>query len=278
GALAFAFTVPFSYAYSTIIGIGSRVVGTQVQSIESSGSAASKLKNGYLPKVVEQYAKAHHINPNKFNFHVEAPPGADLVVISGKGTLTQADDYMAIEQAAAQMLIAADDRVTKSQQAQLQTQLAQAQAALDQLQDPQNQKLLKSQIDSLEAYKKQAQGQQITASHHAGNASNAMTLLLLGTQAQQSDQQLSTLQQQLNNLSSNIASQKSSVDSLKTQLNNLEVTRIVAGPMRSLKHVGMGWPTIIVIGAIMGVFLGLIASLSVNFVLAVRKRIMHEKV
>lgn len=277
GALAFALAVPFSYAYSTIIGIGSRVVGTQVQPIESSGSAASKLKHGYLPKVVEQYAKSHHVDPNKFNFEVEAPPKADLVVISGKGTLAQADDYMAIEKSAAQLLIEADSRVTKSQQAQLQTQLSQAQAALDQLESPQNQELLKSQINSLEAYKKQAQGQQIAASHHVGNASSAMTLLLLGTQAQQSDQQLLTLQQQLNNLSSNIASQKSTVNSLKTQLDNLEVTRIVAGPMRSLKHVGLGWPTIIIIGAILGVFLALLASLSVNFVVAVRKRIMLEK-
>ncbi len=277
GALAFALAIPFSYAYSTIIGIGSRVVGTQVQPIESSGSAASKLKNGYLPKVVEQYAKAHHIDPNKFNFDVEAPPEADLIVISGKGTPAQADDYMAIEKSAAQLLVEADSRVTKSQQAQLQTQLSQAQATLDQLQDPQNQKLLKSQIDSLEAYKKQAQGQQIAASRHVGNASSAMTLLLLGTQAQQSDQQLLTLQQQLNNLSSNIASQKTSVNSLKTQLDNLEVTRIVAGPMRSLKHVGLGWPTIIIIGAVLGVFLALLASLSVNFIFAVRKRVMQEK-
>lgn len=275
--LLIAFLVPRSYEYTTTLEIGSRVVGTQIQPVESPGSAASKLKNGYLPEVLQQYARAHRLDARKFNFDVEAPAKADLVVISGKGTQAQAESYIAIEKAAAQLLVTSDARITRNQQVQLQAQLAQAQSKLDQLKDPANRQLLKSQIDSLQIYQKQARKQQLSASHRAGGASGAMTQLLLGNQVQQADQQLLTLKQRLNNLASNITSQKAAVTSLKTQLDNLQVTRIVAGPMQSLKHVGLGRSVIAILGAVVGVILALLAAAGANYLSAVRRRLQPEE-
>ena len=275
-ALALAFIIPHSYEYTTTIEIGSRVVGTQVQPVESPQSAASKLKNGYLPQVVQQYAQANRVDPKKLNFDAAAPEKADLVIITGKAPRALAGSYMAIEKSAAQLLAASDARITKSQQAQLQTQLAQAQSKLDQLQDPANRKLLKSQIDSLEAYQKRAQDQQIDASRHTNGASGAMTLLLLGTQAQQSDQQLLTLQQQLNNLPSDITSQKAAVQSLKAQLDNLQMTQVIAGPIRSLDPVGLSRKLIVILGAIVGAILALFAAGVSNYIVAVRRRLAES--
>lgn len=277
GAVALAFLVPLAYEYTMTIEIGSRIVGTQIQSVESPQSAASKLKNGYLPEVVQQFAKAHHLDPKKFTFEVAAPEKVDLVIISGKGPLTRAESYMAIERSAAQLLAVSDARITRSQQAQLQTQLAQAQSKLDQLKDPANQQLLRSRIDNLEAYRKRTQDQQIAASHHASGASSAMTLLLLGTQAQQSDQQLLTLQQQVNNLPSNITSQKAIVQSLKTQLDNLQTTQIIAGPMRSMDPVGLSRKLIVILGAVIGAILALLTVGALNYVAAVRRRLLTEE-
>lgn len=277
GAIIFVFLVPPAYDYSTTIEIGTRVVGTSIQSVESSDSAASKLQKGYLPEMVRQYAKTHSVDPRKFNFDVAAPAKANLVVISGKGTLSQADTYMAIEKSAAQLLVASDARITKNQQAQLQTQLAEAQSKLVQLKDPANRKLLKSQIDNLEAYQKQARDQQITASRHSNGTNSAMTLLLLGTQAQQADQQLLTLQQQLNNLPSNITSQQAAVKGLETQLDNLQATSIAAGPMRSLKPVGLGRAVIVILGAVIGVILALLAAAAANYLVAVRQRLTADE-
>ena len=276
GALLAVFLIPRSYSYSTTIEIGSQVVGTQIQPIESSGNAASKLQQGFLPEVVQQYAQSHGLDPRKFTFDAEAPGQADLVVITGQGPLAQAEAYMGIEKSAAQLLINADARITKNQKAQLMAQFAQAKATLDQLKDPENQQLLKSQIGNLQAYQKLAQDQQIASSHNSGNASVAMSLLLLGSQAQQANQQLLALQQQLNNLPSNIASQEAALRSLRAQLDNLQVTRIVAGPMRSIKPV-VSSLVIVILGVVVGMILALIAAVLANYCSAVRRRIAGER-
>jgi uncharacterized protein involved in exopolysaccharide biosynthesis len=272
-AVLIAFLVPRAYDYNTTIEIGSQVVGTQIKPIESADSAASKLRKGYLPQVVANYAQAHRLDPKKFGFNVNAPSGANLVVVSGAGRINQGDHFMAIEKAAAGLLVASDARVIKSQQAQLTGKIAKAQAKLVQLQSPANKALLQAQAKNLKRYTSRARKQQIASSGHSGGASGAMAQLLLSTQVQKAIQQLTTTQQTLNNLPSEIASQKAAVKSLQTQFDNIQQTQIVAGPMRSIEPTGLSRKVIVIIGIVVGIVLALLAAGLANYGVAVRRRL-----
>ncbi len=272
-----AFFAPRSFEYTTTIEIGSRVVGAQVQPIESADSAASKLQKGYLPQVVTRYSQAHHLDPRQFSFHVEAPAQANLVIISGRGRREQADHFKAIEKAAARLLVASDARVIKNQQAQLSAQVAKAAASLAQLKNPENKKLLQTEAENLRHYAKQARQQQIASSGDNDRASGAMSQLLLNTQVQQAIERLTTVQQQLNNLPSKIASQAAAVKSLRTQLDNIQLTRIVAGPIRSIEPAGLSRTVTVIIGVVAGVILALLIAGCANYAAAVRRRLARPE-
>ncbi len=277
-ALALALLIPKKYDYSTTIQIGTQVVGGQLQPIEPPDSAAKKLENGFLPQIVQQQAQQNGIDPKNLSFEVDSPLNTNLVIISGKAPANLADNFTSIEKAAAQALINSELPLTKIMRARLESQLADAQANVRELENPKYKKLLQTEVTSLADFKKQARQQQLEASRHARGANDAMTSLLLGNQVQQAENQLSKLQQKLQiKLPGQIASAKAKVSSIKAEIANLQASQIVTGPLRSVKPTSLPRSLIVVLGVVMGVLLALLAAAGSNYISAVRERILRAQ-
>lgn len=276
--LVVALVFPKKYEYSTTIQIGTQVVGDQLQPIEPPDSAAKKIDNGFLPQIVQQQAKKNGINPKKLSFGVSSPPKTNLVIISGKAPDTLSQTFISVEKDAAQALINSELPLTKVMRAKLESKLADAQANVQELEDPKYKQLLKKQIASLEGFKNQAQKQELASSQHAGSANDAMSSLLLGKQVQDSESQLANLQQTLEvNLPGKIASAKAKVSSIKAEIDNLQASQIVAGPLKSVEPSGLPRSIIAILGAIIGVILALLAAVGTNYVAAVKARLRQTQ-
>lgn len=273
-SIAFALITPKAYQYSTTIQIGTKGNGNPV---ESPQTAASKLINGFLPEVIEKYTRRHHISANKFQFKVNSPPRTNLVFIRGRAPRLLSASYIDVERAAASELVNSELRLTQIAEAHLKSELAQAKAQLTELTDPKYKDLLKARISSLKQFHDQAQMQQLQSSRDSRSANSAMTLLLLSNQAQQAEQRLAGLEQQLDvKLPNKIISQKAKVDSIQVQLQNLEKSQIVAGPFASLEPVGVSRKTIVIVGAFIGIFLGIAFAFLSSFIAAVRKELTRS--
>jgi len=275
--LVVALVFPKKYEYSTTIQIGTQVVGDKLQPIEAPDSAAKKIENGFLPQIVQQQAKKNGINPKKLSFSVSSPPKTSLVIISGKAPDSLADEFKSIEKAAAQALIKSELPLTTVMRAKLESELTDAQSSVRELEDPKYKKLLQTQIASLEAFKKQAQQQQLESSRHARGANDAMTSLLLGNQVRQAEKRLSSLQQQLQiNLPGQIDSAKAKVSSIKAEIDNLQSSEVVAGPLKSASPTGLPRSIIAILGTIIGLILALLAAAGANYISAVSSRLKES--
>ncbi|GEM_PF-1880663 len=73
-----------------------------------------------------------------------------------------------------------------------------------------------------------------------------------------------------------IADQKAAIQVLNVRLANLNATKLAAQPGISINPVGLGRKVIAILGAVIGVFLALLAAALVNYVAAVRRRLSPE--
>ncbi len=176
-------------------------------------------------------------------------------------------------------------------------------------------KLYRSQIKSLNAYIAQARKASLTASR-AGTPTQAIAMLLINNQLQQNLQQMNRIEQKLTvtlpqevatveadmaaNLqrqsvqkkaivqaAANLANfdtenqrkaqeQNARISNLKIRLGNIQETRLIVPPARSIKHVGLGRSVIAILGVVVGVLLALLAAALANYVVAVRRRLSSE--
>ncbi|MGE4531131.1 MAG: hypothetical protein AB7C98_07400, partial [Acidithiobacillus sp.] len=65
--------------------------------------------------------------------------------------------------------------------------------------------------------------------------------------------------------------QQANIDKLNTQIANIQNTRLVAPPTRSIEPVGMSRKMIVILAAILGIFLGLVAASIAGYGSAVRR-------
>ena len=277
-ALLVALLLPKKYQYMTTVQVGTQIVGSHSEPVESPDAAASKVKQGYLPQIIQRYAGNHQLNPKKLKFEVNNPQKTNLVVISGKAPTWLGSAYETIEKAAARELVESELPITQTMKAKLNSQLAGHKAHLQELTDPKYTTLLQQQIASLQTFQKQARKQQLESSRRSGNATDAMSVLLLSNQVQQSENRLADLQQQLQiKLPNKIEAAKAKVSSLETQIDNLQASKVVAGPLRSVEPAGLSGLATMVIGVIVGLIVALLSAILANFLSSVRETIRGNK-
>jgi hypothetical protein len=73
-----------------------------------------------------------------------------------------------------------------------------------------------------------------------------------------------------------IANQKAAIQVLKVRLANLNETKLAAPPGASIDPAGLPRSVVAILGAVVGVFLALLAAALVNYVVAVRRRLAPE--
>lgn len=95
------------YSYVTAIEIGSQMTenGTPVF-FENAQTVKSKLVTAFIPQVLLTYASEHPENKSsgKFKIAVSVPKGSQLIVLSAKGTQSQSEALLQIEQKIIDML------------------------------------------------------------------------------------------------------------------------------------------------------------------------------
>ncbi len=226
-------------------------------------------------------------------------------------TLARIDDPQRIkaERAAKQQALAG----ARAQQANLKERLMVLKEKRNRL--TQAAKLYQGQIKSLNAYIAQARKASLTASR-AGSPTQAMTMLLINNQLQANLQQMNLIAQKLTvTLPQEVATaaaamannrqrqtvqksaviqataklanfdterqrkvqgQESVISNIKMRLGNIQETRLIVPPARSIKHVGPRRAVVVILGAVVGVLLALLAAALANYVASVRRRLTPE--
>jgi LPS O-antigen subunit length determinant protein (WzzB/FepE family) len=132
----FALLTPKQYEYSAALQIGSIAdANGQLQPIISPDAALTLLNKVVLPKVVDDYSKAHDLKPQ--DLKVEATL-AGSIVLAGKGPQEHGADIAAIESAAAAELAKITASQLESRLTALRQQAALAESELQLLQASSN--------------------------------------------------------------------------------------------------------------------------------------------
>lgn len=314
-------------------------------------SAKSLLQNSLIDAGISHYAETHTgFEPIKIKLSADVVIDGNVVILSGNGPLALQNAYVAIIEQTVTDLAKNTSNPIASYRASLQNTLQQAQIDLSKLNDPkviqadksdknhalldaqarlgllqQDQNVLQQKLKHLNKsnklyaalakqlgeYLKTARKNALASARGAASPTQAMAGLLLGNQIQQTQTQLTDIQNRLtvtlplqiaqtqaelaNNKQQQVAqitaveqaqlefdnfetqhartvkSQQANIDKLNTQLANIQNTRLVAPPTRSIEPVGMSRKMIVILAAILGIFLGLFAAGIASYGSAVRR-------
>lgn len=178
--------------------------------------------------------------------------------------------------------------------------------------------LYQKQADDLQAHIAEVRKAAIASARQTSDPTQAMANLLLGTETQRSVNLLNDIQQKLmvtlpdqlamvdKNLADNarsqalqrqaisqnelalqkllfshgqdIQSQNVTIGKLQTQLSNVQDTRVLGAPLRSVKPAGLTRGAILAIGIVISLLLGFFAALAAGYVEQVRARLGSGKI
>lgn len=178
--------------------------------------------------------------------------------------------------------------------------------------------LYQKQADELQAHIAEVRKAAIASAKQTSDPTQAMANLLLGTETQRSVNLLNDIQQKLTvtlpdqlatvdkNIADNtraqtlqrqvisqnelalqkllfnhgqdIQSQNVTIGKLQTQLSNVQDTRVLGAPLRSVKPVGLSRGAILAIGVIISLLLGFFAAMAAGYVEQVRARLGSSKI
>jgi len=351
GVIAALFKKPdYAYSAGIQLAAYTTTNGGTVQLL-SPESAKSLLQGGLIDAGISHYADSHTgFDPRKIKLSADVVKDGNVVILSGKGPLALQNAYATIiEQAVANLAKNTSNPIT-SYRASLQNTLQQAQIDLSKLNDPkviqadksaknhalldaqarlgmlqQDQNVLQQKLKHLHEssklytalakqlgeYLNTARKNALASARGAASPTQAMAGLLLGNQIQQTQTQLTDIQNRLtvtlplkivqtqadlaNNKQKQVAQktvveqaqlefdnfetqhartvkvQQANIDKLNTQIANIQNTRLVAPPTRSIEPVGMSRKMIVILAAILGIFLGLVAASIAGYGSAVRR-------
>jgi uncharacterized protein involved in exopolysaccharide biosynthesis len=351
GVIAALFKKPdYGYSAGIQLAAYTTTNGGTVQLL-SPESAKSLLQGGLIDAGISHYAESHSgFDPRKIKLSVDEVKGGNVVILSGKGPLAFQNAYSTIIEQTVSNLAKNTSNPITSYRASLQNTLQQAQIDLSKLNDPkviradksaknhalldaqarlgmlqQDQNVLQQKLEHLNEsinlytalakqlgeYLNTARKNALASARGAASPTQAMAGLLLGNQIQQTQTQLTDIQNRLtvtlplkiaqtqadlaNNKQKQVAqktaveqaqleydnfetqhartvkAQQANVDKLNTEISNIQNTRLVAPPARSIEPVGMSRKMIVILAAILGIFLGLFAAGIASYGSAVRR-------
>jgi uncharacterized protein involved in exopolysaccharide biosynthesis len=351
GVIAALFKKPdYAYSAGIQLAAYTTTNGGTVQLL-SPESAKSLLQSGLIDAGISHYAESHTgFDPRKIKLSADVVKDGNVVILSGKGAIALQNAYATIIEQTVADLAKNTSGPMESHRANLQNTLQLAQIDLSKLDDPkviqadkaakkgavidaqarlasllQAQNVLQQKLEHLNEsinlytalakqlgeYLKTARKNALASARGAASPTQAMAGLLLGNQIQQTQTQLTDIQNRLtvtlplkiaqtqadlaNNKQKQVAqktaveqaqleydnfetqhartvkAQQANIDKLNTQIANIQNTRLVAPPTRSIEPVGMSRKMIVILAAILGIFLGLFAAGVAGYWGAVRR-------
>ncbi|MGD8690557.1 MAG: hypothetical protein PVI37_11535 [Gammaproteobacteria bacterium] len=149
--------LPKHYSYTTLVEIGTHVMGDQTQPIESPQSVATKLKKSYVPQALESWYKQHPNDKKSYDFDVTTPKDTLLVEIDSKGKAGQSPVFQFVHRNAVALLKTDHDHILAVMRQNLHTKLVGAQTHLQTLQ--QREGFLKAKLVRLKTTQQNAMAQ-----------------------------------------------------------------------------------------------------------------------
>lgn len=234
--LIYALFTPHSYAYTTIVEIGTN---GQNELIEPLETARSKVADGYIAQVLQAHFKSHS-NSARYEVKAEVPKNSQVLVLRSRGTVENEPVYAALHGEVVSRLKLDHLRAQNTLRADLKMRLETRERNLAELR--QQAKLFETQLKRLEEKRELP----------ARELSYLTSLRLADNQRVQSEMLLL-------------------VDNARMQLANVHETSAVVPTMRSLDPVGPGRKTMVVLSGLIGLFLGIVTALFVEFVAKTRE-------
>lgn len=288
-----------SYLYSTSLEIGSFSNHMQQTFIDTPETVLSKLQEGYIPKVLADYY-ASTKGAERIDIRARVPKGSEVVVLEARGKASMAQTLKRLETEVTELLKQDHARtidIKKSNLLMHRDNLIRKQAELkDQEKLLHSEKerikvsvdLLEGQLAAVKAQVEEASLNRKKARTDVGDETRAMTLLMIDNELYQQRKLLASMEEQLyiamptkaeeldKSLADNRRAQENSqaeIDTMATVLKNIRETRFIYEPTASINPVGMARTTFVVIGALLGLMLGVFAAFIVEFL----ARFKHQK-
>jgi uncharacterized protein involved in exopolysaccharide biosynthesis len=302
GAVAAALIKNDKYLYSTSLEIGAVIENGERVLIDSPDTVLSKIKEGYIPAVLSEYAKSAS-DAADIEITVRLPKNSEIVVIESTGKESVGDTLKALEGKVIDLVKLDHSRIIEVTKNNILSQLQKLKRRHDELQD--QEKLILSDVERIKVTSGLVEQQfaEIKSSVEAstanrknalntiGNETSAMTLLMIDSETDQNKKRMAELEERLHvvlpnkkdNLEKALADNRrarennqTEVDKLLIVLKNIRDTRAIIEPTQSLKPVGIGKPLIVLLGAMLGLMLGIFAAFFAEFLAKAREQLKEQ--
>ena len=239
---AYALFAPHSYAYTTIIEIGTN---GRNELIEPLDTARAKVVEGYVAQALQEHLKVHPGDRARYGIKAEVPKNSQVLVLRSEGTAENERVYATLHNAVADRLRSDHLRIQNALRRGLETQLEMRERSLTALKD--QAKTFDVQINRLEGKKELP----------ARELAYLTSLRLADNQRAQSE--LVPL-----------------VDNVRLQLANMRETNVVVSPMRSMDPSDVSKRTVVMLAGLAGLFLGVIAAFTIDLIARIREDVSRR--
>ncbi len=294
--VAFALLMPKQYLYTMTIEIGTIMEDGKSMLIDQPGTLLAKINVAYIPYVIEQFAGE---KGDDYKITARIPQESEVIVLESKAPEKEEVFLFKLQTQVVEYVKQNHQRVFDVMKKEMNVELDKSRNKRNALQDrhkvlaadskrlDQTAKFLGDQIKNLKAQVADAISYRKMARSQTGDEAQAMTLMMIDNEIQQSNQRLAALEERLhidlprekdflnNTISDNSREQQeqaAEIAKIRAAVNNMRETRMLIAPMRSAESVGVGRTTIVVVSAIMGLFAGIIAA----FILVIFSNVRNE--
>lgn len=238
--LVYALFAPRIYEYTTIIEIGTRYLGGRIELVESIETARAKLTDGYIAQTLREHVTKSN-DMERYQIRVDVPKNSQVLILASKGTAENEATYVALHETITHRLRVDHLRVQEALRKDLETRLELQQRSLAELR--QQASLFDAQLKRLEG-KREIPVREL---------SYLTTLRLADNQRAQAE--IVAL-----------------IDSVRLQLATMRETQALVSPMRSFDPVGVSKEMIVIFSAVIGLILGFVVALFIEFTRKARER------
>lgn len=235
--VVYALFTPHSYAYTTIVEIGTNGKNELIEPLET---ARAKVADGYIAQVLQAHFKNNSNSATRYEVKAEVPKNSQVLILRSRGTVENEPVYAALHGEVVSRLRLDHLRAQNALRGDLKIRLETRERSLAELR--QQAKLFEAQLKRLE----------VKQELPTRDLSYLMSLRLADNLRAQSETLLL-------------------IDNARMQLANVQETSAVVSTMRSLDPVGLGKKTMVLLSGLIGLFLGIMAALFVEFAAKTRQ-------
>lgn len=304
GAVAAALIKSDKYLYSTSLEIGAVIKNDKRMLIDSPETVLNKIKEGYIPAVLSEYAKSAS-DAADIEMTVRLPKNSEIVVVEAKGKESMGDTLKTLEGKVIDLVKRDHGRIVDVTKNEILSELQKLKRHHDELEDQEKlilndverikveSGLVERQLAEIKSSVDAANANRKNALNALGNEERAMTLLMIDSETDQNKKQMAELEERLHvllpakkdNLEKDLADNRraqannqTEVDKLLIIMKNIRDTRAIIEPTQSLKPVSIGKPLIVVLGAILGLMLGVFAAFFAEFLAKAKVHLKEQEV